>query len=139
MMLRMAAIAGRTRRANTGGVHGTLQGRVSPEIHALAWKGAAARGQSISLYLETLVEADPLTKGQVTGVMPRRSRVPTGDEVMLQGRVRPEVCALAKTGAKARRVPLWRYLEILVEADQGAVMHAEPEQTKQLDLDLMSA
>ncbi|PZG22524.1 hypothetical protein [Nonomuraea aridisoli] len=112
---------------------------MSPEVRDLAWAGAAARGQSISLYLETLVEADPLTRGQVTGAMPRRLRVPTGTEVMLQARVRPEVCDLAKKGAKARRVPLWRYLEILVEADQKGTAPVEPEQTEQLNLDLMSA
>ncbi|HEX4816021.1 MAG TPA: hypothetical protein VFV66_25025 [Nonomuraea sp.] len=112
---------------------------MSPAIRDLAWNGAAARGQSISLYLETLVEADPLTRGQVTGAMPRRLRIPTGNEVMLQARVRPEVCELAKKGAKARRVPLWRYLEILVEADQQAGSYVPPEQTEQLDLDLISA
>ncbi|MBB3733881.1 hypothetical protein [Nonomuraea dietziae] len=53
---------------------------------------------------------------------------------MLQGRVRPEVCALAKKGAKARQVPLWRYLEILVETDQDARRYVESEQTQQLDL-----
>ncbi|GAA2702258.1 hypothetical protein [Nonomuraea recticatena] len=115
-------------------MHGTLQGRVSPETHRLARNGAAARGVSISLYLEQLVEADPLTRLQAAGPVPRRTRVPKGDESMLQGRVRPEVCALAKKGAKARQVPLWRYLEILVETDQDARRYVESEQTQQLDL-----
>ncbi|MEU4332629.1 hypothetical protein [Nonomuraea dietziae] len=89
---------------------------------------------SISLYLEQLVEADPLTRMQAAGPAPRRTRIPTGDETMLQGRVRPEACELAKRGAKARRVPLWRYLEILVESDQGARRYVELEQIDQLDL-----
>jgi hypothetical protein len=45
--LRMAAIAGRRRRASTGGVHVLLQGRVDPAIKERADRGAAARGVSI--------------------------------------------------------------------------------------------
>ncbi|GAA2411227.1 hypothetical protein GCM10010404_81440 [Nonomuraea africana] len=139
MMLRMAAIAGRTRRPDSGGVYGSLGGRVSPEIHELAWAGAAAKGVSISLYLEQLVEADPLTKRPPAGPAPRRARVPKGDEVMLSGRVKPEVRAAAKKGARARQVPIWRYLEILVEADRAASTYVEQEPLEQLDLDLISA
>ncbi|MET8006277.1 hypothetical protein [Nonomuraea glycinis] len=135
----MAAIAGRMRRPDSGGVYGSLGGRVSPRIHQLAWNGAAKSGVSISLYLERLVEGDPLTRRRAAGPVPRRARVPAGDEVMLSGRVRPEIRAAAKKGASARQVPIWRYLEILVEADQEGVTYAAPEQTKQLDLELMSA
>ena len=56
--LRMAAIAGRRRRASTGGVHVLLQGRVDPAIKERADRGAAARGVSIARYLEILIEGD---------------------------------------------------------------------------------
>ena len=52
----MAAIAGRRRRASTGGVHVLLQGRVDPAIKERADRGAAARGVSIARYLEILIE-----------------------------------------------------------------------------------
>jgi hypothetical protein len=134
MMLSMAAIAGRTRRPDTGGVYGSLGGRVSPKIHKLAWAGAAARKVSISLYLERLVEADPLTHRPPAGPVPRRARVPNGDEIMLSGRVRPKVRVAAKKGARARQVPIWRYLEILVEADSLGSTYIEEQPTAQLDL-----
>ncbi|GAA1624462.1 hypothetical protein GCM10009733_021420 [Nonomuraea maheshkhaliensis] len=111
----MAAIAGRTRRPDSGGVYASLGGRVDPAIHQLASDGAARDRVSIALYLERLVEADPLTRRKPAGPVPRRARVPSGNEVMLSGRVRPKVAAAAKKGAKARRVPIWRYLEILVQ------------------------
>ena len=47
MISRMAAIAGRRRRASTGGVHVLLQGRVDPAIKERADRGAAARGVSM--------------------------------------------------------------------------------------------
>jgi hypothetical protein len=60
---------------------------------------------------------------------------------MLSGRVRPKIREAAKKGALARQVPIWRYLEILVEAaeaDQEGTEHVAPVQTEQLDL-VMSA
>jgi hypothetical protein len=56
----MAAIAGRRRRASTGGLNVLLQGRVNPEIKEKADRGAAARGVSIARYLEILIEGDAL-------------------------------------------------------------------------------
>ena len=56
----MAAIAGRRRRANTGGLHVLLQGRVDPAIKERADRGAAVRGVSIARYLEMLIEGDEL-------------------------------------------------------------------------------
>ena len=58
MIFRMAAIAGKRRRASTGGVHVLLQGRVDPAIKERADRGAAARGVSIARYLEILIEND---------------------------------------------------------------------------------
>ena len=58
MIFVMAAIAGRRRRASTGGVHVLLQGRVDPAIKERADRGAAARGVSIARYLEILIEGD---------------------------------------------------------------------------------
>ena len=58
MIFGMAAIAGRRRRASTGGVHVLLQGRVDPAIKERADRGAAARGVSIARYLEILIEGD---------------------------------------------------------------------------------
>jgi len=60
MIFVMAAIAGRRRRASTGGVHVLLQGRVNPAIKERADRGAAARGVSIARYLEILIESDDL-------------------------------------------------------------------------------
>jgi len=56
----MAAIAGRRRRASTGGLHVLLQGRVDPDIRERAHRGAAVRGVSIARYLEILIEGDEL-------------------------------------------------------------------------------
>ena len=58
----MAAIAGRRRRASTGGVHVLLQGRVDPAIKERADRGAAARGVSIARYLEILIEGDEMAE-----------------------------------------------------------------------------
>ncbi|MET7335967.1 hypothetical protein [Nonomuraea sp. NPDC005650] len=138
----MAAIAGRTRRPDSDGVFASLGGRVSPKVHKLAWDGAARDRVSIALYLERLVEADPLTRRPALGSVPRRARIPAGDEIMLSGRVRPEVKTAAKKGARARQVPIWRYLEILVETAEGSQENAElvvPARPEMLDLDLMSA
>jgi hypothetical protein len=60
MIFGMAAIAGRRRRASTGGVHVLLQGRVNPAVKEKADRGAAARGVSIARYLEILIEGDDL-------------------------------------------------------------------------------
>ena len=65
MILRMAAIAGRRRRASTGGVHVLLQGRVDPAIKERADRGAAARGVSIARYLEILIEGDEMADAYV--------------------------------------------------------------------------
>jgi hypothetical protein len=65
MIFGMAAIAGRRRRASTGGVHVLLQGRVDPAIKAKADRGAAARGVSIARYLEILIEGDAVADDYV--------------------------------------------------------------------------
>jgi hypothetical protein len=54
----MAAIAGRRRRASTGGVHVLLQGRVAPALQERANQDTAPRGVSIARYLEILIEGD---------------------------------------------------------------------------------
>ena len=65
MIFGMAAIAGRRRRASTGGVHVLLQGRVDPAIKERADRGAAARGVSIARYLEILIEGDEMADSYV--------------------------------------------------------------------------
>jgi hypothetical protein len=65
MISGMAAIAGRRRRASTGGVHVLLQGRVDPAIKEKADRGAAARGVSIARYLEILIEGDAVADDYV--------------------------------------------------------------------------
>ena len=65
MISLMAAIAGRRRRASTGGVHVLLQGRVDPAIKERADRGAAARGVSIARYLEILIEGDEVADAYV--------------------------------------------------------------------------
>ena len=54
----MGAIAGRGRRQPGPWVF--LQSRVSPEVRERAHRGAAARGVSVSKYMEMLIEADEL-------------------------------------------------------------------------------
>jgi hypothetical protein len=57
----MGAIAGRARRDRTYGQAWVfLQTRVSPEVRERAHRGAAARGVSMSRYMEMLIEADEL-------------------------------------------------------------------------------
>jgi hypothetical protein len=65
MISAMAAIAGRRRRASTGGLNVLLQGRVNPEIKEKADRGAAARGVSIARYLEILIEGDAVADNYV--------------------------------------------------------------------------
>jgi hypothetical protein len=65
MISGMAAIAGRRRRASTGGVHVLLQGRVDPAIKEKADRGAAVRGVSIARYLEILIEGDDVADDYV--------------------------------------------------------------------------
>ncbi|MGK5550640.1 hypothetical protein ACSNOI_03420 [Actinomadura kijaniata] len=50
----------RKRREGTGGVHAWLQARVDPDVRKLAEAGAAARGVTLSRYVEQLVQADDL-------------------------------------------------------------------------------
>ncbi len=56
----MSAIAGRQRRPRNSQASTLpiLGGRVRPEIHAKAHRIAAARGMTLALYLEHLVDQD---------------------------------------------------------------------------------
>jgi hypothetical protein len=50
----------RKRRPDTGGIHAWIQVRVDPDARKLAEAGAAARGVTLSRYVQSLVEADDL-------------------------------------------------------------------------------
>ncbi|MFI0453272.1 hypothetical protein [Actinomadura sp. 6N118] len=54
--------------------HRLLQGRVQPGIKERAERGAAARGVSITRYLELLIEADELADAAGNGDMELRLR-----------------------------------------------------------------
>lgn len=58
-MARMIS-AGRTQKRPNRRPHALLQGRVEPEIKERAERGAAARGVSLTRYLEMLIEDDRL-------------------------------------------------------------------------------
>jgi hypothetical protein len=67
MIVRMASTPQRrrerrTRRANTGGIHAILQARVNLDVKQLADAGAAARGVTLSRYIQSLIEADEVAQ-----------------------------------------------------------------------------
>ena len=77
-MARMSVSAGRTQKRPNRRPHALLQGRVEPEIKERAERGAAARGVSLTRYLEMLIEADQLadtsSPASMAGLAPPRKK-----------------------------------------------------------------
>jgi hypothetical protein len=61
MIVRMAAIPGRRQRTKGAGGDVPLQTRVPAHVKDRYARAAARRGVSLSMYLERLIEMDPLS------------------------------------------------------------------------------